>query len=204
MQLFHAPRSCSVGIRILLEEIGVPHQVATIDLSSGKQRDAAFLAVNPKGKVPALLRDDGTVLTEFQAIALWLAWRFPDAGLLPVDPDAAARVIEAMEFIVGTVHMRGFALALMPGKFVSSPSAQEELRAHGLRVATDGLHHVSTLLGDASWLSGSRPGVADAALFYVTYWATMLNVDLPAPLRAFYDQMVERPSVARAIDGPPA
>ena len=203
MQLFHAPRSCSLGIRILLEEIGVPHHVATIDLSSGQQRDAAFLAANPKGKVPALLRDDGTVLTEFQAIALWLAWRFPEAGLLPDGPDAAARVIEAMEFIVGTVHMRGFALALMPGKFVSSPSAQEELRAHGLQVATDGLRHVSTLLGETPWLTGSRPGVADAALFYVTYWATALNVDLPAPLRAFYDQMLKRPSVLRAIDGFP-
>ncbi|MFT2214513.1 glutathione S-transferase family protein [Rhizobium giardinii] len=202
MQLFHAPRSCSLGIRILLEEIGVPYQIATIDLSSGQQRDAAFLAVNPKGKVPALLRDDGTVLTEFQAIALWLAWRFPEAGLLPEDPGAAARVIEAMEFIVGTVHMRGFALALMPGKFVSSPSAQEELRAHGLRVATDGLRHVSTLLGETRWLSGSRPGVADAALFYVTCWAAALNVDLPAPLRDFYDQMLKRPSVVRAIDGP--
>ncbi len=202
MQLFHAPRSCSLGIRILLEEIGVPYQVATIDLSSGQQRDAAFLAVNPKGKVPALLRDDGTVLTEFQAIALWLAWRFPEAGLLPESPGAVARVIEAMEFIVGTVHMRGFALAIMPGKFVSSPSAQEELRAHGLRVATDGLRHVSTLLGETRWLSGPRPGVADAALIYVTCWAAALNVDLPAPLRDFYDQMLKRPSVVRAIDGP--
>jgi len=201
MQLFHAPRSCSLGIRILLEEIGVPHQIAMIGLSSGQQRDTAFLAVNPKGKVPALLLDDGTVLTEFQAIALWLAWRFPDAGLLPDGPDAAARVIETMEFIIGTVHMRGFALALMPGKFVSSPSAQEELRAHGLRVATDGLRHLSTLLGNTPWLSGSRPGVADAALFYVTYWAAALNIDLPAPLRAFYDQMLKRPSVLRAIDG---
>ncbi|MCV9963229.1 glutathione S-transferase family protein [Pararhizobium sp. BT-229] len=203
MQLFHAPRSCSLGIRILLEEIGVPYQIATINLSSGQQRDAAFLAVNPKGKVPALLRDDGTVLTEFPAIALWLAWRFPEAELLPDNPNAAARVIEAMEFIVGTVHMRGFALALMPGKFVSSPSAQEDLRAHGLSVASDGLRHVSTLLGKTAWLSGSRPGVADAALFYVTHWAATLNVDLPAPLRAFYDQMLERPSVRRAIDGSP-
>ena len=202
MQLFHAPRSCSLGIRILLEEIGVPYQIATIDLSSGQQRDAAFLAVNPKGKVPALLRDDGTVLTEFQAIALWLAWHFPEAGLLPEAPGAAARVIEAMEFIVGTVHMRGFALAIMPGKFVSSPSAQEELRAHGLRVATDGLRHASTRLGETPWLSGSRLGVADAALFYVTYWAAALNVDLPVPLRDFYDRMLKRPSVVRAIDGP--
>ncbi|MGO7213080.1 glutathione S-transferase family protein [Rhizobium ruizarguesonis] len=203
MQLFHAPRSCSVGIRILLEEIGVPHEVATIDLSSGQQRDAAFLAVNPKGKVPALRRDDGTVLTEFQAIALWLAWRFPEAGLVPNDPDAAVRVIETMEFVVGTVHMRGFALALMPGKFVSSPSAQEELRAYGLRVATDGLNHVSALLGEAPWLSGSLPGVADAALFYVTYWARALNIDLPDALIAFYDQMLKRPSVLRAIDASP-
>lgn len=204
MQLFHSPRSCSLGIRILLEEIGVPYQVATIDLSSGQQRDAAFLAVNSKGKVPALLRDDGTVLTEFQAIALWLAWRFPEAELLPDDRDAAARVIEALEFIVGTVHMRGFALALMPGKFVSSPSAQEELRANGLRVATDGLHHVSTLLGETPWLSGSRPGVADAALFYVAYWAKALNIDLPITLGAFYEQMLKRPGVLRAIDASPA
>ncbi|RDL52961.1 Glutathione S-transferase GstA [Ensifer sp. M14] len=203
MQLFHASRSCSLGIRILLEEIGVPHQVATVDLSSGQQRDAAFLGVNPKGKVPALLRDDGTVLTEFQAIALWLAWQFPEAELLPDDRDSAARVIEALEFIVGTVHMRGFALALMPGKFVSSPSAQKELRAYGLRVATDGLHHVSTLLGEAPWLSGSRPGVADAALFYVTYWAKALNIDLSTALVAFYDQMLKRPSVMRAIDASP-
>jgi glutathione S-transferase len=200
MQLFHAPRSCSLGIRILLEEIGVPHQVSTIDLSSGQQRDDAFLAVNPKGKVPALVRDDGTVLTEFQAIALWLAWRFPEAGLLPDDLDAAARVTEVMEFIVGTVHMRGFALVIMPGKFVSSPPAQQELRAHGLRVATDGLHHVSALLGGTPWLSGSRPGVADAALFYVTHWAIALNVDLPAPLNAFYEEMLKRPSVLRATD----
>ncbi|EPE96410.1 glutathione S-transferase family protein [Rhizobium grahamii] len=203
MQLFHAPRSCSLGIRILLEEIGVPHQVSAIDLSSGQQRDDAFLAVNPKGKVPALLRDDGTVLTEFQAIALWLAWRFPQSGLLPDDPDAAAQVTEVMEFIVGTIHMCGFARALMPGKFVSSASAQEELRVHGLQVATDGLDHVSALLGKTSWLSGPRPGVADAALFYVTYWAKALDIDLPRALGGFYDQMLKRPSVVRAIDVSP-
>jgi glutathione S-transferase len=203
MKLFHAPRACSLGIRILLEEIGVPHEVATIDLSSGQQRDPAYLAVNPKGKVPALVRDDGTVLTEFQAIALWLARRFPEAELLPDDPEAATRVIEALEFIVGTVHMRGFGLALMPGKFVSAPAAQDELRAHGLKVVTDGLNHVSTLLVDKPWLSGPRPGVADAALFYVTNWATLLNKDLPAPLSAFYARMMERPGVRRALDVSP-
>lgn len=200
MQLFHAPQSCSVGIRILLEEIGVPYQLSIVDLLAGQQREPAFLAVNPKGKVPALVRDDGTVLTEFQAIALWLAWSFPEAELLPSKPDAAARVIEALEFIVGTVHMRGFALAFMPGKFVSLPAAQEELRAHGLKVMSEGLRHVSTCFGEAQWLSGSRPGVADAALFYVTSWAKAFNMDLPVELSAFFDRMLMRPSVIRAID----
>lgn len=200
MQLFHAPRSCSVGIRILLEEIGVPYQLSIVDLLAGQQREPAFLAVNPKGKVPALVRDDGTVLTEFQAIALWLAWSFPEADLLPSEPDAAARVVETLEFIVGTVHMRGFALAFMPGKFVSLPAAQEELRAHGLKVMSEGLRHVSTCFGEAQWLSGSRPGVADAALFYVASWAQAFNVDLPAEIRAFLERMLTRPSVLRAID----
>ena len=87
MKLFHAPGACSDGIVLLLDIIGVPYEIHELDVRKGDQRQPDYLAINPKGKVPALLRDDGRLLTEFPAIAFWLARKFPEAELLPTDPD---------------------------------------------------------------------------------------------------------------------
>ena len=78
-RVLHFPKDRS------LEEIGAPYEVALVDLSKGGQRAPEYLAQNPKGKVPALLRDDGSVLTEFQTIAVWLGGTFPETGLWPED-----------------------------------------------------------------------------------------------------------------------
>lgn len=204
MHLFHAPGSCSLGIRVLLEEIGAPHELSVIDLGTGGQREPAFLAVNPKGKVPALRRPDGSVLTEFPAIALWLAREFPEAGLWPADREGEVRTLELLEFLVSTVHMRGFTLALVPGKFAAGEEAQAALRAHGLAVARDGLAQVAAQLGDAPFLNGARPGVTDAALFYALQWAPRIGLPLPDALDAFNDRMMTRAAVRRALDLPPA
>jgi len=195
---FHAPGSCSLGIRVILEEIGAPYKLHRIDLAKGEQRGDAFRALNPKGKVPALRLSDGACLTEFQAIAFWLAQSHPQAGLLPAGPEAQARVMEALDFMVGSVHMRGFTLALVPGKFVTDPKAQEELRAHGLSVASDGLAHLADRMGEGDWLLGAY-GIADAALFYLTCWAGHLGMELPAPLAEFHQCMLARPAVQRAL-----
>ncbi len=202
MRLFHAPGSCSLGIRILLEEIGAKHEVVTIDLKAGGQREPAFQAINPKGKVPALERDDGTVLTEFQAIALWLAREFPQSGLWPADIEGEVRTLELLEFLVGSLHMRGFTLVLVPGKFVPDDAAQAALSAHGLTVVTEGLDRVTERLGKDDWLNGARPGVTDAVLFYLLNWAVALKLALPPSLDAFHERMMARPAVRRALDLP--
>ena len=108
MKLYYAPGTSAVGIRILLEEIGGPYEIAMLDLAAREQYQPAFSKINPKSKVPALIRDDGSVLTEFGAIARWLALTNPDAALLPLDPESEARAIELLDYVVGTVHMRGF------------------------------------------------------------------------------------------------
>ena len=69
MKLYYSPGACSLGIHLLLEEIGKPYELARLNLAEGEQRKPGFAAVNRKGKVPTLVRDDGTVLTEFPAIA---------------------------------------------------------------------------------------------------------------------------------------
>jgi glutathione S-transferase len=204
MKLFHAPGACSLGIRVLLEEIGAPHEVVGVDLRAGGQRTPDYLAMNPKGKVPALLRDDGSVLTEFPAIALWLARTYPEAALWPTGIEEEARAMELLDYLVSTVHMRGFTLVLVPQKFVPGDEAQAALRAHGRAVATEGLAQVAQRLGEKPFLNGERPGVTDAALFYILRWAAGAGVTVPDALQAFDDRMMARAPVRRALDLPAA
>jgi glutathione S-transferase len=87
MKFYFTPGACSIGIHILLEELDLIFEAYVINLLAGDHMKPAFLAINPKATIPTLVRDDNTALTEFQAIAYWLARRHPKAGLLPDDED---------------------------------------------------------------------------------------------------------------------
>ena len=76
IKFFHSPGSCSDGILLLLEELHVDFEIEIVNVKKGMQHDAAFLAINPKGKVPSLQLEDGSTLTEFQTIAYWLVAKF--------------------------------------------------------------------------------------------------------------------------------
>jgi glutathione S-transferase len=84
---FHAPNTRSSGTRILLEELAAPHELRVVNMKAGEQRKPAFLAVNPMGKVPAILHR-GALVTEQGAIFIYLADLFPKAGLAPALDDA--------------------------------------------------------------------------------------------------------------------
>lgn len=198
MKLFYSPNACSIGIHILLEEIGATFESEAIDVRAGQQFTPGFRAVNPKGKVPALVRDNGQLLTEFGSIAFWLARTYPEAALLPTDLEGETRAQELLDYMVASIHMRGFTLIIAAPKFVSDPAAQDELRAMGRKVATDGLMTLSEALGDQDYLLGSF-SIADAALFYLTHWATAFGIDTPDNLSRFYARMKDRPAVQRVF-----
>ncbi len=167
-------------------------------MRAGDQRGAAYLALNPKGKVPALGLEDGAVLTEFGAIALWLAESDPQAGLAPADPTERARLLEMLDFIVGSVHMRGFTFDKVPQKFLADPDGQAALKAHGRAEVIKGLKVLSDMMGDAPYLIG-RFSVADSALFYVLDWAVQDGgYDVPANLMACLKRIKARPAYAAA------
>ena len=84
--LCYAKKTCSIGIHVLLEEIGTPYDLRIVDFSKGEQKTPEYKALNPKGKVAALVRQDGSVITEFAAIAMWLSMTNPDKKLMPTDP----------------------------------------------------------------------------------------------------------------------
>ncbi|MBR9765852.1 MAG: glutathione S-transferase family protein [Rhodobacteraceae bacterium] len=194
MKLFHAPGSCSLGIRMILEEAGLPYEVHRLDVRAGDQRRPEYLAVNPKGKVPALLRDDGRLLTEFPAIAFWLARQAPGAGLLPSGADGEARALELLDFIVASLHMRGTALLMRPAAFATSPEAQDEVRARGRETLGAGLARLSDELGHGPFLMGERFSLPDAAAFYLLGWLPGLGIEADAPLADYHARLAARPS----------
>ncbi len=199
MKLLYAPGACSLGIHLLLEEIGKPYDAEVVNLREGAQFKPEFTALNPKSKVPTLVRDDGTVLTEFPAIAFWLACTNPGAHLLPDDADGQARALEAMDYVVSTMHMRGFTMIFRPDMFATAPAETEAVKARGLAMFTRGLEVMDAMLAGKDYLLGSF-SVADAALFYVEFWAAgRLKLDLPANCKAHYARMLARPAVARMM-----
>jgi glutathione S-transferase len=199
MKLLYSPGACSLGIHLLLEEIGKPYEAEPVNLREGAQFKPEFTAINPKSKVPTLVRDDGTVLTEFPAIAFWLARSNPQAKLLPDDADGQARALEAMDYVVSTMHMRGVTMIFRPDAFGASPAEAEAVKARGMQMFTRGLAVLDQALAGKEYVIGAF-SVADAALFYVEFWgAARLKLALPANCAAHYARMLARPAVARMM-----
>ncbi len=171
MKLYYAPGACSIGIHVLLEEIGKPYQTEPVNLRDGAQFKPPFTGVNAKAKVPTLERDDGSILTEFPVIARWLARQNPQANLIPKDEEADTRAMEAMEYIVGTIHSQGFTRIFRTDRFAPSQSDHEAVKATGRENAEKGFALIDKQLEGKQYLAGEF-SIADAALFYVEYWAS--------------------------------
>jgi glutathione S-transferase len=183
----------------MLEEIGAPYEAVAVNLREGAQFQPGFTAVNPKSKVPTLQRDDGSVLTEYPAIAFWLASRFPSAGLMPSGTDAQARALEATDYCVATMHMQGFSRMFRPANFAPSEADHEAVKARGEEIFQKGLGVMDKALEGQEWLAGTY-SFADTALFYVSFWwAARLNKALSANVAAHYARMNARPAVQRTL-----
>jgi glutathione S-transferase len=199
MKLLYSPGACSLGIHVLLEEIGKPYQAEAVNLREGAQFKPEFTSINPKSKVPTLVRDDGSVLTEFPAIAYWLARNNPDKKLLPDDADAQARVLEAMDYAVATLHMQGFSRLFRPANYAPNPADEDKVKERGKEIIEKGLALIDKALAGKDYIAGTF-SVADAALFYVEFWAAArMNMTLPRNCAAHYKRMLGRPAVQKAL-----
>ena len=197
MKLYYAPGACSVGIHVLLEEIGKPYQLEPVNLREGAQFKPPFTNVSPKAKVPALERDDGSVLTEFPVIARWLG---KQANLLPKDDEADIRAMEAMEYAVGTIHGQGFARLVRTERFAPSAADHDVVKAAGREVVENGFAVLDKALAGKNYIGGTDFSAADAALFYVEFWATKrLGMELPANCAAHFERLMARPAVQRTL-----
>lgn len=179
LTLYLSPGSSSMAVHIALHEIGAPFEIKSLSFHKREHRQPAFLAINPAGKVPTLLAD-GTPITEVAGCLLYLAKRFPEAGLLPSDPLAEAQAVSWMSFSASTLH---------PARRLGEAHVAEVWAL------------AERKLGDRDGVLG-RYSIADIHLFRL-YWR-MVNAPRPRPqglkrLDSLYERMMARAAVQRTI-----
>ena len=199
MRLMYSPGACSIGIHVLLEEIGKPYETQLVNLREGGQFKTEFTSINPKSKEPTLVRDDGSVLTEYPAIAYWLARTNPDKKLLPDDVDGQARMLEALDYAVATIHMQGFSRLFRASNYTPNPADEDKVKERGKEMVEKGYAVMDKTLAGKNYLAGSY-SIADTALFYTEFWgAKRMNMKLPPNCEAHLDRMMARPAVQRVL-----
>ena len=206
MKLYWGPHTCAIGIHVLLEEIGKPYETETLDAAGGDTHKPPFTSINPKGKVLTLVRDDGSVLTEYGAIATWLARTNAENNLLPSDPEQEVRALEVMDYVVGTLHMQGFARIFKTDSFEPPDMVHNALglgasalKKQGRAMVEEALAILAPQVAGRDYVAGDRFTVADTALFYATRWAPEVGIELPAPLAAHLARIKARPAVRRVL-----
>jgi glutathione S-transferase len=197
MKLFYARGSSSLLPHIVLREAGLPFQLIQIDehtkvISGGGD----FRSVNPLGYVPALVLDDGTLLTEGAAIVQYIADLVPEKKLAPANGSIERVKLQAwLNFVASEMHKGGF-----------SPLFYEGVPEDGRNVFRTRLRkrfsHLDEHLSSSAYLMGSTFTVADAHLFVVSNWASWVDFDLsPYPSVVAYRQRLgARPAVMAALE----
>ena len=198
LKFFMTPGSCTTGIHILLEELDLLFEVHLVNLLAGDTTTDEFRALNPKSTIPLLVTDDGRGISEFQAITWWLARTHPKSGLLSETLDEEVRVLEIMDYVVGTLHMQGFARIFTTEKFSPNPADYEAVKQQGRTTIDECFTVIDGLLADRDYVTG-KFSIADAALFYTEFWAVYSNIALPPLCAAHYHTMLSRPAVRRVL-----
>ncbi|HXC41084.1 MAG TPA: glutathione transferase GstA [Burkholderiales bacterium] len=192
MKLYYAPGACSLSPHIALCEAGLKFEAVKVDLRAKKAGDEDFLAVNPKGYVPALRLDDGQVLTEGPAIVQYVADQKPDSGLAPKAGSVERyRLQEWLNFISTELHKQ-FSPLFNP----ALPDAGKDIFKANIAKRLDWLNKQ---LEGKQYLAGDKFTVADGYLFVILRWAKGMKMELPAAVSAFFDRVAARPKVAEAL-----
>ena len=188
---FHAPNSRSAGTRVLLEELGADYELHLLDLKKNEQRSAAFLAVNPMGKVPAIVHD-GVLVTEQGAVYTYLADLYADAGLAPAFDDPQRGAYLRWLFFYGSSFEPALidkAMKREPAPPATSPYGDYDTM---LKTLFDQLER-------GPWLLGDRFTAADVLWGTALRWTTMFKLVPETPVvQAYIERVGSRPAAVRA------
>ena len=187
MNLFYYPAACSLADHVALIEAGLPHKLLVINREKRAEDGRDFMAINPKGYIPTLELDDGTILTENQTILSYIAER---SGKLLPEGIARWRTFEALAFMSSEIHT-----SYVP--FFRDFPEPEKARAREKLAKSFAI--LSAQMGDKPFLVSDELTIADCYLFWVLMVAPKSGVELPGNLQACFERMKMRPSVVQAF-----
>lgn len=200
LKLYFTPHTCSLATHIALIDAGASYELVHIDFETRQQQSAAYLAVNPKARVPALVTERG-ILTETPAMLAYVAQSFPAAKLAPMDDPFAFAVIQAFNsYICSTLHvahahrMRGY-------RWASEESSFADMRRKVPEAVGSCFALIEREMLKGPWVAGADYTIADPYLFTLAQWMEKDGVD-PARFPKVADhrqRMSERANVRRAI-----
>lgn len=176
LTLYYAPGTCALASHIALEQAGADYQLQRVDFKSTQQQSPEYLKLNPKGRVPALASEHG-VLTETPAILLYIAQRFPQANLAPLDdPWALAQLNSFCSYLCSTVHV-AHAHLRRGTRWTNDTAAIEALKAYVPQSVGACFALIETEFFKGPWVLGERYSVADPYLFTLANWMEGDGVD---------------------------
>ncbi len=202
-----------MAAHIALEEIGEPYELQLVSSSGAREGTMTatpeWEAINPKGRVPALLGVPGRIggadnlLTELTAILIYLARTNVSAGLLPADPATEARCIEWMNWLASNVHAMSYGQIWRPQRFTVDEDGFAAVKARGEQNVRDQYAYIERLLADGrDWAVPSGYTVVDAYLLIFYYWGQRIGLNM----RSLYpiwtrlaERVVARPAVQRVL-----
>jgi glutathione S-transferase len=200
LKLYYAAGTCALASHIALEEAGAEFETVRVDFHSNAQRKPEYMAINPKGRVPALVTDHG-VLTETPALLVYVAQAFPEARLAPLDDAfALARVQAFNSYLCSTVHvahshrMRGY-------RWADDPGAILEMQRKVPQSVGECFELIERELFEGPWVMGGAYTICDPYLFTLAQFLEGDGVDpacFPKVLE-FRNRMAERSAVTRAL-----
>ena len=197
-KLYYALKSASMGVRAMLEEIGVPYELIDTTIDMDKSRSPDHLALNPNGWVPVLLWEGGAMY-ECAAITVFLGDRHPDAGLAPsVDDPARGLYLQTLVYFSNSVQ-NAYQLTYYPDRFVDVATDEPSAQQRGNRRLRETWRVIDDQIGDKQWLLGDRFSLADIYLFMLTTWLRNgkghPSLDEFPNVKRIADVVVQRPSV---------
>lgn len=199
LELTLAKGTVSLAAHILLEEIGVEHQLRWIDFSSGEQTKSEYHRINPKGRVPALITENG-ILTETSAILNYLARTYPEAGLLPETPWMQAKLEEMHLYLAATMHVN-HAHKMRGSRWSDDEAARATMTAKVAENMGECARIIETHYLGSPWVLGETYSSADIYLFTICRWLEGDGVDIRKTprLAEHFSAMHARPAVKRAV-----
>ena len=199
LKLYFAAGTCALASHIALEEAGADYTTVRLNFARDEQKNADYLALNPKGRVPALVTDDG-ILTETPAILAWVAQTFPAAQLAPTGAFEFARAQSFNSYLCSTVHV-AHAHKGRGTRWTDDAGAIEAMRKRVPRNMADCFAMIERDMFTGPWVLGQAYSVCDAYLFTIARWLEGDSVDIAqfSKVRDHLKRMQARPAVARVL-----